>query len=79
MNKKRLLEIIEKFPDNVDIYISNSMNPTGNVASLEQVEESTISFFGHKEPCIILNTYHSSDKTIAEDENGKIIDFIQNT
>ncbi len=74
MNVKRLKELLENKPDNMEIFIRNSVNPCGNIQELRQVETSTYSSFGVISPCIILNTYGSKELECDEEEN--IIDNI---
>nr|WP_278678834.1 hypothetical protein [Clostridium paraputrificum] len=75
MKAKRLKELLETIDDNTEIFIRNTVNICGNIAELEQVEESSYGFFGKSIPCVILNT--SNSKEIELDDDDEIIDFIK--
>lgn len=74
MKAKRLKEILEKIniDDDTEIFIRNSINPLGNISSLDQVEYSSYGFFGKDISCLILNTHISKEI----DNDGYYIDFI---
>jgi len=57
----RLKEIIKDMDDNMEFFVRNSKNPTGNISELQQVEESSYGFFGESIPCLILNTHHNME------------------
>lgn len=78
MKVKRLKELLNKFEDDTEIFIRNSVNICGNIAELEQVEKSTYGCLGHSFPCIILNTYQSKGDDMEDTEDGEIIDYIEN-
>ena len=79
MKVKRLKELLEKMPDDMEVFIRNSVNPCGNIGELDQVEKSYHAFFRDSIPCIILNTqYALPDREIfTEDDAGEtfIIDY----
>ena len=76
MKLKRLKEIIKDVDnDEIEIFIRDSINPCGNIGSLEQIEVSTYGSFGESVPCIILNTEYS--KVIEENTKEEYIDFIK--
>ena len=76
MKLKRLKEIIKDVDnDGIEIFIRDSINPCGNIGSLEQIEISTYGSFGENIPCIILNTEYS--KVIEENRKEEYIDFIK--
>lgn len=74
MKAKRLKEILENIDDEVEIFIRNSVNPLGNINSLDQVEFSNYGFFGKSVSCLILNTDVSKEIEVNEDD--EYIDFI---
>lgn len=74
MKVKRLKEILENIDDDTVIFIRNSVNPLGNINSLDQVEFSSYGFFGKSIPCLTLNTDVS--KEIELNKDGEYIDFI---
>lgn len=62
MNLKRLKELIEHLPDDMEVFIRNSENICGNIGELEQVEKSAYGFLGDTIPCLILNTQYTEKK-----------------
>lgn len=74
MKAKRLKEILENIDDEVEIFIRNSVNPLGNINSLDQAEFSNYGFFGKSVSCLILNTDVSKEIEVNEDD--EYIDFI---
>ena len=76
MKVKRIKEILENIDDDLEIFVRNSVNPLGNINSLDQVESSTYGFFGVSIPCLILNTGVSKEVEFNEDD--EYIDFIIN-
>ena len=75
MKAKRLKELLAHVDDDCEIFIRNSVNPIGNIQELDQVEVSSYSFFGSDISCLIFNT--SSSKTLEEDDEENIIDYIK--
>lgn len=75
MRIKRLKEILNTLPDDLEIYIRNSHNLCGNISLLEQIEKSNYGFFGVDIPCIILNT--DSSKELEITVNDEVIDYIE--
>ena len=74
MKVKRLKEILENINDDTVIFIRNSVNPLGNINSLDQVEFSSYGSFGKSIPCLILNTDVSKEIELNKDD--EYIDFI---
>lgn len=74
MKVKRLKEILKSTDDDLDVFIRNSVNVCGNIASLEQLEMSSYGFFGEDIPCLILNT--DSSKELELNANEDIVDFL---
>ena len=74
MKAKRFKEILENIDDDMEIFIRNSVNPLGNISSLDQAESSSYGFFGESIPCLILNT--DASKEIEANKHGEYIDFI---
>lgn len=74
MKVKRLKEILENIDDDTVIFIRNSVNPLGNINSLDQVEFSSYGSFGKSIPCLILNTDVSKEIELNKDD--EYIDFI---
>ena len=76
MEVKRLKELLEKMPDDMEVFIRNSVNPCGNIGELEQVEKSYYGFFGDLIPCVILNTQYGDlpDHEIFT-EDYEVIDY----
>ena len=73
---KRLKELLENLPDELEVFIRNSVNICGNIGELEQVEKSFYGFFGDKIPCVILNTEFTDlpTKSIFKSDNEGYID-----
>lgn len=67
MKVKRLLQILNGLPEDLEIFIRNSVNICGNIGELEQVEKSTYGFFGTSIDCVILNTEYAKPEIINED------------
>ena len=74
MKVKRLKEILENINDDTVIFIRNSVNPLGNINSLDQVEFSSYGSFAKSIPCLILNTDVSKEIELNKDD--EYIDFI---
>lgn len=73
MKVSELRELLKDLDGDEEVYIRNSVNPTGNIAELEQVELSTYGFFGRSIDCIILNTYYNTpDNEIDRDADVAI-------
>lgn len=79
MKVKRLKELLEKMPDDMEVFIRNSVNICGNIGELDQVEKSYYGFFGDMIPCVILNTQYAlpEREIFTEDDAGDkfIIDY----
>lgn len=75
MNVKRLKELLEKMPDDMEVFIRNSVNPCGNIGELEQVEKSYYSFIGDLIPCVILNTQYALPDHEIFTEDYEVIDY----
>lgn len=76
MKIKRLKELLENLPDELEVFIRNSVNICGNIGDLEQVEKSFYGFFGDSIPCVILNTEFTElpKKSIFKYDNEGYID-----
>ena len=57
MTVKELKNMLTNLDDDLEIFIRNTVNPTGNIEELYMVESSTHSVFGQEYDCIILNTH----------------------
>ena len=57
MTVKELKNMLTNLDDDLEIFIRNTFNPTGNIEELYMVESSTYSVFGQESDCIILNTH----------------------
>ena len=79
MTVGRLKELLDKFDDEAEVMIRNSVNICGNISYLLQVEKSTYGSLGEDIDCVILNTYDSKRDNMEETEDGDIIDYIENT
>ena len=77
MTIARLKELLNKFPDDLEIYIRNSNNICGTIAELENVEYTNAYCFGEPYRCIVLNTGCTS-KELEQDEDGYYIDYEEN-
>ena len=75
MKVKQLKEILASLDDDTELFIRNSVNPFGNIQSLDQIELSTYGFFGVSVPCVILNT--DSSKELETNEEDETIDLIK--
>ena len=76
MKISRLKEIIKDMPDDLEVFIRNSVNTCGTIADLEQVEKSYYGFLSTDIPCIILNTAHTNQKLEFNDDDN-YIDYIE--
>ena len=56
MKIKDLKDAILDIPDDIEVMITNVVNPCGNISMLGKVEQSTYGFFGESILCIILTS-----------------------
>lgn len=47
---------LENVPDNMPVFVHNTVNPCGNVSELGKIEEDVYSSFGEINSCLILKS-----------------------
>ena len=76
MTVGRLKELLNKLPDDLEIYIRHSYSVCGTIAELENVEHTNAYTFGEHYRCVVLNTCRA--KKLKQDEEGNYIDYEEN-
>lgn len=47
---------LENMPDDMEVYIHNTINPCGNISELGKIQEDVYASFGKTYPCLILKS-----------------------
>lgn len=58
MTVRQLINRLKKHDPKVEIFFENRINPTGNINTVDNLEESTYGFFGKDIPCVIIRHKH---------------------
>lgn len=69
MTVRQLINRLKKHDPKKEVFL-RTPTPTGNIAELERVEDSTYGFFGKDIPCIILDWDRPTEKDIAKLQQG---------
>ena len=73
MRVGRLKELLENIPDEVEVFVRNSVNVCGNISGVSQLEKSAYGFFVESLPALFINSDHS----MVEHERGEYAEFIE--
>jgi hypothetical protein len=54
MKVRELIKLLQSLPEDVEVFY-RSHHQTGNIKSVDRIEEDTYGFFGKNIPCVILD------------------------
>lgn len=73
MRVKELIEWLQKFDKDLEVFIRNSVNICGNISELSQIEKTTYGFFGTDIDCVVFNSANSAN----DFKLNEIDDYVQ--
>lgn len=77
MKIKELKKWLNQFNGETEIFIKNSYNALGNISELNQIEKTTYGTWGEDVSCIILNSGHSLNTDIYDEEEDEYPQYIE--